>query len=71
MHTPELELIKKHFKKIYKDLSDEEIELKSLETLNKYVLLNKEKMSEAEKLDKLELEKALERESWNLFFDNN
>jgi hypothetical protein len=70
MNTPNLELIKKHFKKLNKDWSDEEVERQALETMNKYLLLNKDKLSEAERQDQVEFEKALDRESLNLYFDN-
>ena len=70
MSTPDLELIKKHYKKLYKDWSDEEVERQALETMNKYLLLNKDKLSEAERQDKVEFEKALDRESLNLYLDN-
>jgi hypothetical protein len=39
--------------------------------MNKYLLLNKDRLSEAERQDKEEFEKALDRESWNLYFDND
>jgi hypothetical protein len=71
MNAPDLETIKKHFKKLHKDWSDEEVERQALETINKYLLLNKDRLSEAERQDKEEFEKALDRESWNLYFDND
>ena len=71
MSTPDLELIKKHYKKLHKDWSVEEVERQALETMNKYLLLNKDKLAEAERQDKVEFEKALDRESWNLYFDND
>ena len=70
MNAPDLETIKKHFKKLHKDWSDEEVERQALETMNKYLLLNKDKLSEAERQDKVEFEKALDRESLNLYLDN-
>ena len=70
MNAPDLETIKKHFKKLHKDWSDEELERQALETMNKYLLLNKDKLSEAERQDKVEFEKALDRESLNLYLDN-
>jgi len=70
MDTTDLEIIKKHYKKLHKDWSDEEIERQSLETLNKYILLNKDKLADSEYQKKVELEKALDKESWNLYFDN-
>jgi hypothetical protein len=70
MDTTDLEIIKKHYKKLHKDWSDEEIERQSLETLNKYILLNKDKLADSENQKKVELEKALDKESWNLYFDN-
>ena len=70
MSTPDLELIKMHYKKLHKDWSDEELERQALETMNKYLLLNKDKLSEAERQDKVEFEKALDRESLNLYLDN-
>jgi 2-polyprenyl-3-methyl-5-hydroxy-6-metoxy-1,4-benzoquinol methylase len=71
MNAPDLETIKKHFKKLHKNWSDEEVERQALETMNKYLLLNKDRLSEAERQDKEEFEKALDRESWNLYFDND
>ena len=70
MSTPDLELIKKHYKKLHKDWSDEEVERQALETMNKYLLLNKDKLSEAERQDKVEFEKALDRESLYSYLDN-
>ena len=70
MTPPDLELIKKHYKKLHKDWSDEEVERQALETMNKYLLLNKDKLSEAERQDKVEFEKALDRESLNSYLDN-
>ena len=70
MSTPDLELIKKHYKKLHKDWSAEEVERQALETMNQYLLLNKDKLSEAERQDKVEFEKALDRESLNLYLDN-
>lgn len=70
MNTPDLEIIKKHFKKLHKDWSEEEVERQSLETLNKYLIINKDKLLKLENQDKVEFEKALNREAWNLLFDN-
>jgi hypothetical protein len=70
MNAPDLETIKKHFKKLHNDWSDEEVERQALETINKYLLLNKDRLSEAERQDKVEFEKALDREFWNLYFDD-
>ena len=70
MNAPDLETIKKHFKKLHKDWSDEEVDRQALETMNKYLLLNKDKLDEAERQDKVEFEKALDRESLNLYLDN-
>jgi hypothetical protein len=71
MKVSDLELIKKHFKKLHKDWTDEEVERQALETMNKYLLLHKDKLAESERKDKVEFEKALDRESWNLYFDND
>ena len=70
MKAPDLELIKKHFKKLHKDWTDEEVERQALETMNKYLLLHEDKLAESERQDKVKFEKALDRESWNLYFDN-
>ena len=70
MDTTDLEIIKKHYTKLHKHWSDEEIERQALETLNKYILLNKYKLADSEKQKKVEFEKALDKESWNLYFDN-
>ena len=39
MNAPDLETIKKHFKKLHKDWSDEEVERQALETMNKYLFI--------------------------------
>jgi hypothetical protein len=49
MDTTDLEIIKKHYTKLHKHWSDEEIERQALETLNKYILLNKDKLADSEK----------------------
>lgn len=70
MPKPDLEEIKKHFRKTHKNWSDEEINRHALETLNQYILVNKDKLEKEEKLNKEEFEKALDMEFLNLYIDN-
>ena len=70
INSPDLEIIKKHYRKMHKNWTDEEVENKASETLNKYILLNKDRLIASENQYKAEFEKALDMEFLNLYLDN-
>lgn len=69
MKTPDLESIKKHLKKEYKNWTEAQIELKSQEILKVYLEANKEKIDKEIQENNHNLEAALDKEFINLFMD--
>jgi uncharacterized FlaG/YvyC family protein len=69
MRTPDLETIKKHIKKEYKNWTEAQIELKSQEILKGYLESNKEKIDKEIQEDKDNLEIALDKEFIKLYMD--
>ncbi len=69
MKTPDIESIKKHIKKEYKNWTEVQIEDKSQKILQDYLEANKEKIDKEIQEDRDNLEVALDKEFINLYMD--
>jgi hypothetical protein len=69
METPSLEFIKKYYKKLHKEWSDEKIDLKANETLKNYLASNSQRIERDIKESKEMLEDALDREFLNMYIE--
>lgn len=69
MATPDLEFIKKYYKKHHKGWSDEKINLKANETLKNYLASNSQRIERDIKESEKMLEDALDREFLNMYIE--
>ncbi len=69
MQTPSLIQIEKYLKKHYKDLSEDQVQLKAEELLKNYMESNKERIEKAKIEEKLLFEEALEKEALHFWLE--